>query len=130
MEDFHKHLAELTQYMTDNGVSTYPLPKVMLNKDPQATNTTLCPTGHYDPQTKVIVLYIHGRHPKDILRSYAHEMIHHDQNLTGKMDVTKLEGANDPMYAQNDKYLRELEEDAFKRGNMVFRDWADNKKYK
>jgi predicted metalloprotease len=42
-------------------------------------------TAYYEPNTQTIVLYTHGRHPKDIARSYAHEMIHHIQNLEGRL---------------------------------------------
>ena len=31
-------------------------------------------------------------------------------------------------YAQNDDHLRKMEEDAYLRGNMTFRDWEDNYK--
>ena len=30
-------------------------------------------TAYYDPNKQHIVIYTEGRHPKDILRSYAHE---------------------------------------------------------
>jgi hypothetical protein len=38
------------------------------------------------------------------------------------------EAAGDPNYAQNDKHLRKMEEDAYLRGNMLFRDWTDTRK--
>ena len=34
---------------------------------------------------KLIVLYTEGRHPKDIARSFAHEMIHHIQFLEDRL---------------------------------------------
>lgn len=128
-ESFKKHLAELTHYIQECGVDVYPYPKVMLNKMPQSGESILNSTGYYDPNDQVIVLYVHGRHLKDILRSYAHELIHHNQNLSGLMTPDKMGEGNDPKYAQNNPHLRELEEDAYKRGNMLFRDWTDNKKY-
>jgi len=121
-------MAEIVGCMKDQGWSTYPLPSVKLNNDPRMTNGVLTPTGHYDPANKAIMLYVANRHPKDILRSFAHEMRHHHQKLTGLLNIEEMQGANDPNYAQNDKYLRGLEEDAFKEGNMLFRDWADKKK--
>lgn len=122
-------MADLTQYMGDNGISVYPLPKVILKKDQSYTNSILSPTGAYEPETKTIILYVANRHPKDVLRTYAHEMIHHDQNLKGLMTPDKMGESNDPKYAQNNTHLRKLEEDAYKRGNILFRDWTDNKKY-
>lgn len=128
-KSFKKHLAEIAQYMQECGVDVYPFPSVMLNKQPQTGNTLFNTTGYYDPTDKVIVLFTHGRHMKDILRSYAHELIHHNQNLSGLMTPDKMGEGKDPKYAQNNPHLRKLEEDAYKRGNMLFRDWTDNKKY-
>jgi len=124
------HFGGLTKYMGVNGVLTQPLPKVVLNNKPQDGEVIFNSTGYYDPNTRMIVLYTHGRHPKDILRSFAHEMIHHDQNLQGLLDdSSELGTVEDPKYAQNDKRLREMEEDAYLRGNMLFRDYTDNLKY-
>jgi hypothetical protein len=128
-KSFKKHLAEIAQYMQECGVDVYPFPSVMLNKQPQTGNTLFNTTGYYDPTDKVIVLFTHGRHMKDILRSYAHELIHHNQNLSGLMTPDKMGEGNDPKYAQNNPHMRKLEEDAYQRGNMLFRDWTDNKKY-
>ncbi len=73
-----EYIGDLTQYMGNNGVSTYPLPSVKLKNSPEEANGLFGKTAYYDPEQKMIVLYIHGRHPKDVLRSFAHEMIHHD----------------------------------------------------
>ena len=128
---FKKNLAELAWYMKGNGANIEPFPKVQLNNEPQAEPESIFQTtGYYNPQEKVIVLFTYGRHPKDVLRSFAHEMIHHDQNLSGEMTLEKVGESNDPKYAQNNPHLRKLEEDAYLRGNMMFRDWTDNKKYK
>ena len=51
-------MAELVESMHDQGWSTYPLPATKLNSDPQMTNGILTPTGHYDPASKVIVLFL------------------------------------------------------------------------
>lgn len=128
-KSFKKHLAELSQYMRDNGANVYPYPKVQFNNQPQSSDLIDCMTGYYNPSTKLIVLFTSGRHPKDILRSFAHEMIHHDQNLSGEMSADKMGESNDPKYTQNNPHMRKLEEDAYKRGNMAFRDWTDKKKY-
>ena len=122
-------MGELTRYMGDNGISTYPYPKVSMIGAPQKGDAMLSNTGHYNPITQTIVLYTYNRHPKDVLRSFAHEMIHHDQNLSGQMTSDKMGESNDPKYTQNNPHMRKLEEDAYKRGNMMFRDWTDNKKY-
>jgi hypothetical protein len=84
------------------------------------------PTGHYDPRTKKIIVFVDHRHPKDILRSLAHELVHHKQNCDGHFDGTV---STDPGYAQRDQHMREMEGDAYRTGNvMLFRDWEDNYK--
>jgi hypothetical protein len=128
-ENFKKYLAELSEYMRSCGANVYPYPSVKLNTQPQNGDSIYNNTGYYNPQEKLIVLFTNGRHEKDVLRSFAHEMIHHDQNLSGEMSQDKMGEGNDPKYAQNNTHMRKLEEDAYKRGNIMFRDWTDNKKY-
>ena len=38
-------------------------------------------TAHYEPEQMKITIYVDGRHPKDMLRSIAHELVHHLQNF-------------------------------------------------
>jgi hypothetical protein len=48
--------------------------------------------------------------------------------MNGMLKTDLMAQSLDPRYAQNNEQLRKLEEDAFLRGNMMFRDWADGKK--
>lgn len=130
-DTFKQHLGEICKYMKEEcGMDVYPFPSVMLNKQKQDANDINCSTGYYNPNDKVIVLFTHGRHHKDILRSFSHEMVHHMQNLRGDMTAEKIgEGGTDPKYAQTNPHLREMEEEAYLKGNMAFRDYCDNKKY-
>jgi hypothetical protein len=99
--------------------------KIKLLDDTKNANDTLGKTAAYHPGTFTISLYTTGRHPKDILRSLAHELVHHSQNLKGEFD------GNDMMedgYAQKNEKLRNAEKEAFLQGNMIFRDWEDKKK--
>ena len=41
--------------------------------------------GEYTPADKSVVFYIKNRNMADILRTCAHEMIHHRQNELGKI---------------------------------------------
>tara|TARA_R110000824_G_scaffold3253_4_gene15481 strand:- start:6300 stop:7184 length:885 start_codon:yes stop_codon:yes gene_type:complete len=95
---------------------------LVLQSDVQNSTDPFGKTAHYEPGQNRIVVYTDGRHPKDIMRSLSHELIHHTQNCNGQFneDRTTEEG-----YAQKDPHLREMEKDAFLRGNMVFRDWCD-----
>lgn len=125
MENLKPYIAELIAYMKNAGLMVDPLPQLQLKNDQEVGNTMLGPTGYYDPMQKLIVLYVANRHPKDILRSFAHEMIHHNQNLEGKMDSGMSEG--DPNYTQNNEAMRKLEKEAYLKGNMMFRDWTDTR---
>jgi hypothetical protein len=128
-KDFKTRLAELTQYLESIGWDVDPLPKIVIRRDDIEAQNLFGKTAYYEPVEKTIVLYTSGRHPKDVLRSYAHEMRHHHQNLSGQMIPQDAAESSDPKYAQNSEMLRKLEEDAFLNGNMAFRDYCDNTKY-
>ena len=98
-------------------------PRVFLRDDPQNAQNPLGKTAFYDPAKMSVTLYINGRHPKDIMRSLSHELIHHTQNCNGQFDGASEMGEG---YAQNDEHLREMEREAYEQGNLVFRDWEDS----
>jgi len=93
--------------------------------DPQNSVELLGKTAYYDPNQMSVTIYTDRRHPKDILRSVAHELVHHKQNCDGKMQNLN---PTTPGYAQEDSHLRGLEEEAYLEGNMCFRDWEDEYK--
>ena len=80
-------------------------------------------TAYYNPSTSEITVYITNRHPKDIMRSVAHEIVHHAQNQRGEFENSFNLGEEG--YAQNNSHLRSMEEEAYLSGNMMFRDWED-----
>ena len=93
--------------------------------DPQNSVELLGKTAYYDPSKMGVTIYTDRRHPKDILRSVAHELVHHKQNCDGRMNNLN---PTTPGYAQEDSHLRGLEEEAYLKGNMCFRDWEDTYK--
>jgi hypothetical protein len=118
---FRDKLVSLTMFMMDNGLNLDPLPNInFIEDDKENASNILGRTAHYDPNAKCIVLYTCERHPKDILRSYAHEMIHHMQNLEGR--IQDISGQN----INEDDYLKELELEAYSKGNMYFRSWENS----
>jgi hypothetical protein len=122
-KEFTHALALLTISMMDNGLNIEPLPNVkFVNDDSENADRLLGKTAYYDPNNQTIVLYTCDRHPKDILRSYAHEMIHHMQNLEGR--INNIQGDN----INEDEYLAELELEAYSKGNMLFRSWENSLK--
>ena len=101
-------------------------PKLVLKKDKENAEKLFGRTAYYDPEESTIVVFITNRHPKDILRSFCHEMIHHVQNERGDL---KLGDASSPTYAQDDKHMRKMEMEAYLKGNLLLRDFEDNFKY-
>jgi hypothetical protein len=59
------------------------------------------------------------RHPKDVMRSYAHEMVHHMQNCDGRLGNIATQNTNEG------GDLPEIEKEAYEKGNMTFRNWTD-----
>jgi len=93
--------------------------------DPENAQDMLGKTAYYDPDSFSITIYTDNRHPKDIMRSISHELVHHAQNMRGEFDdMDDLEEG----YAQTNDRMRVMEEEAYKLGNIVFRDWEDKKK--
>ena len=97
-------------------------PKLVLKQDEENAKGIFGKTAYYKPSDQSIVLYITNRHPKDICRSFAHELVHHHQNERGDLDMGD---ASSPTYAQDDKHMRKMEMEAYLKGNLLFRDWED-----
>ena len=87
-------------------------------------------TAYYDPESLSITIYTANRHPKDILRSFSHELVHHAQNCRGEFNEDRMSGEIGEGYAQKNEHLREMEREAYERGNLCFRDWEDAVKSK
>lgn len=127
-EEFKLHLAELFQYLQKE-LKLKAIPSVFLDEDSKNADKMLGKTGYYDPKNKEIHLFITERHAKDILRSFSHEVIHHWQHEHEQLEKhTNEAGESDPQYAQNDPWLRQMEKQAYLLGNIMFRDWEDQKK--
>ena len=100
-------------------------PTLNLTSDNKNASKALGRTAYYDPQGMSVTIYTDGRHTKDILRSLAHELVHHTQNENGMLNDSGYHGQG---YAQKNKDLRKSEEEAYLKGNMCFRDWEDGLK--
>ena len=118
--DYPKLIKSLTEYMLDKGMNINPLPKVkFIDDDVENARDFFGKTAYYDPNNRVIVLYTMDRHPKDVMRSYAHEMIHHMQNCDNRLGNITTQNTNE----EGD--LPEIEREAYEKGNMMFRGWTD-----
>ena len=97
-------------------------PRLFIRNDNKNAQNPLGKTAFYDPEKKSITIFVTNRHPKDVLRSLSHELVHHTQNCRGDLNNVSSE----PGYAQNDDHMREMEREAYEVGNMCFRDWEDS----
>jgi len=119
--DIVEKIAELTNHMIESGMNIEPLPTMeFIDGDTENAENFFGKTAYYDPNKQHIVLYTEGRHPKDILRSYAHEMIHHIQYLEDRLHNITTTNTNE------DEDLDAIEKEAYVRGNMTFRNWTDS----
>ena len=119
--DIQDKIDRLTQHMINKGMNIEPLPSLeFVDGDSENAKDFFGRTAYYDPNRQHIVLYTEGRHPKDIVRSYAHEMIHHIQNLEDRLgDIAGTD-------TTSDEHLDKLEQEANLRGTMTFRNWTDS----
>ena len=118
--NYKSMINDLTDYMLEQGRNIEPLPKLeFVDGDTKNASDFFGKTAYYDPNTQTIVLYTEGRHPKDIVRSYAHEMVHHTQQLEDRLDNINTTNTTE------DDNLSKIEKEAYTDGNMTFRNWTD-----
>ena len=98
---------------------------IIFESDLENAKNPLGKTAYYNPSDYSVTIYVDNRHPKDIMRSLNHELVHHTQNCAGKFENL---GPTEEGYAQSDPYLREMEEEAYK--DMTFRDWENQRNIK
>lgn len=125
MFNYEPYLKSLAEYMADNGYTVRPFPKVVLDNKDQGDGVFVY-TGYFDPEINAIRLFIWNRHPKDVLRTFAHELIHWKQQKNGAIERSGYSGDK----ITEDKNLVRLEAEAYLKGNMAFRSWTEIEKKK
>ena len=123
-DGFVDMLKSLTLFAKDN-LSIDNMPAIFLRSDMENAKEALGKTAYYNPELSEIHVFVDGRHTKDILRSVAHELVHHMQNEKGSLVDQGYHGQG---YAQKNPHLRNMEKEAYLKGNMCFRDWEDSYK--
>jgi len=99
MKSFRQYLSESSVHDHVNNFVDYACkhlnleipPKVSLidDKNEAAGNRSF---GSYTPSDHSIKVNIAGRHTADVLRTLAHELVHHRQNLDGRLDDVAVAG--------------------------------------
>lgn len=117
LDDFYPYAKEYLGFDKDASIS--------FASDKDNAQNPLGKTAYYDPSNYSVTVYTDNRHPKDIMRSVSHELVHHTQNCRGDLGMSEDTGEG---YAQNNEHLREMEREAYEKGNLCFRDWEDGVK--
>ena len=120
------HVQGMYDYF-DQKIGFQKPPTMYFDSDPSNQSRVLGKTAYYDPQSLEIHIFTDGRHPKDMLRSIAHELIHHQQNEEGRLDVGGYHGEG--YYLKNEK-MKKLEQEAMLMGNALMREYEDTLKLK
>ena len=115
-----EYIGSLLEYMLDKKMNITPLPEIKIRHDEDNSENFFGKTAYYDPNKKEIVLFVDGRHNKDIVRSFSHEMVHHIQNLEGRLNNIQTSDTT------SDNNLLKIEAEAYMQGNITFRNWEDS----
>ena len=89
-QNVQQHVNDFMNHAKDH-LKLESVPKVELinNKRMAQENASF---GGYYPGEKVIRVNIAGRHPVDVLRTLAHEMVHYRQDMDGDLEDVEMAG--------------------------------------
>lgn len=124
LASYKKYIQSLYDFMLKNGYTAEPNPKVIL--DDKKQDGVFISTGYFDPNSDAIRLFINGRHIKDVLRTFAHELIHWKQQQNGAIEKSGYSGDK----ITEDENLIKLEAEAYMKGNIAFRKWTETEQKK
>ena len=80
-KDFHSKLMDFIEYTCDQ-LEIKQKPTIKYKDDKGEGQPSF---GGYAPHSKELFVYTKNRHPMDIFRTVAHELVHHKQNLDGRL---------------------------------------------
>ena len=116
--DYQRYIKSIIDFLRSQHLNIDPLPDIELSNDKQ--EGLFIKTGYYLPDERKVVIFTNGRHIKDCLRSFVHEMVHHMQNI---QNPNKDWGGGGDL--EQDGKLRGIEGEAFLLGNILFREWTE-----
>lgn len=114
-------IEELVKYFNEIGFEVNPLPRIIFNTEHNDSDMLFIKTGYYQPDANELVLFIDGRHIKDILRTFCHEMVHRNQHIRDPQFASHT--SNLPL--EKDPILKKIESEAFLKGNLLFRGFTE-----
>jgi Zn-dependent peptidase ImmA (M78 family) len=80
--DFMSVLEAFLPFVKDE-LELEQLPKIKLKKE--ITDISQPTFGYYDTDTKTVYLGLSNRHPLDIIRTLAHELVHYRQDINNEL---------------------------------------------
>lgn len=84
-DPIHAQLPDFVKFTcAELGIKDHPRINVV-DRVPGASGTTF---GCYVPDEQTIYLVSKGRHPKDVFRTLAHELVHYKQAIEDRLDDT------------------------------------------
>lgn len=108
----HKNFGPMLDTFVDfasNELGIKSLPKIKIQNDNPSS------FGGYNPATKELLTTTKNRHPMDIFRTVAHELIHHKQNEDGKIGMDIAQEGSDGS---------DIENEANSMAGVIMRKWA------
>ena len=106
--DYTKEVNSLVNF-AQNRMGFSKAPKILFDTDSQNSRKTLGKTGYYDPNSSEVHIYATGRHIKDILRSLAHELVHHMQNENNTIIPTLMKSlVHDSLFCFIINYIQSI----------------------
>ncbi len=108
----HKNFGPMLDTFVDfasNELGIKSLPKIKIQNDNPSS------FGGYNPATKELLTSTKNRHPMDIFRTVAHELIHHKQNEDGKIGMDIAQEGSDGS---------DIENEANSMAGVIMRKWA------
>lgn len=110
-KDFGNMLTSFTAFASDHlGIKSFPAIHIQDNDGETPS------FGGYNPAEKHIVVSVKNRHPMDVFRTVAHELVHHKQNMDGRIGDVAREGSTGS----------DIENEANATAGIIMRNWAKN----
>lgn len=123
---FNQITSKIMEFYEQKGVDFGGvLPKIQLDYTEVDRFDPFIMTGKYQYMNDTITLYVNGRHLKDILRTFCHELVHAWQY---RRDPELYEEIDKSGTLEENSQLLQLEQEAYTVGNLLFREWTENYK--
>lgn len=124
MNTFLEYTKAILAFFAKNGIDFGDSPpKVEVDSASVSRFDPFVPTGHYDWTTDTVTLRIDKRQAKDILRTYCHELVHAWQY---RKNPAKYETFDKSGKLESNPELLKYEEEAYLKGNVLFRRWTES----